>query len=84
MVMLLLAYKIKIYSIKKMMRYRLTDSDIGNLQAEDLYNYHVEQRKNFFTKIRYLVRSTERQQLFVAGNNHLCNAAINCSCYRFP
>jgi len=32
------------------MEYRLTNSSIGNLQAEDLYNYHVKNEKNVATK----------------------------------
>jgi hypothetical protein len=32
------------------MEYRLTKSNVGNIRAEDLYNYHVKHEKNVFTK----------------------------------
>ena len=32
------------------MEYRLTNSDIGNIRAEDLYNYGVKHKENIFAK----------------------------------
>ena len=32
------------------MEYRLSNSKIGNLQAEDLYNYHVTQKEGIVSK----------------------------------
>jgi len=32
------------------MEYRLTNSNIGSIRAEDLYNYHVKSRENIFSK----------------------------------
>ena len=32
------------------MEYTLTNSNIGNLRAEELYNYHVKKEESIFTK----------------------------------
>ena len=32
------------------MEYRLAKSNVGNIHAEDLYNYHVKHEDNIFTK----------------------------------
>jgi hypothetical protein len=32
------------------MEYRITKSNVGNIRAEELYNYHVKRAENIFTK----------------------------------
>ena len=32
------------------MEYRLTNSSIGNIRAEELYNYRIQHEENFFAK----------------------------------
>ena len=32
------------------MEYRLNKSNVGNIRAEELYNYHIKHKENIFTK----------------------------------
>jgi hypothetical protein len=52
------------------MEYRLTNKNIGSLQAEDLYNYSAKTRSNIFTKF---LNWCEAQQ-----NDRLLWLAVTC------